>query len=58
VLLEFVEQNKRKPLPNSRDEDLLELLKLRDEIIEQNGISKERIPDDFFECEFYFFCNN
>lgn len=49
VLLEFFEQKKRKPLPSSRDEDLAELLKLRDEFIEKNGIAKDRIPDDFFE---------
>jgi len=49
VLLEFCEKHKRKPLPPSRDEDLQELLNIRDEYVEKNGISKEKCPDELFE---------
>lgn len=48
VILEFVEKNKRKPNPATRDTDLQELFDLRDEYVEKNGISKERVPDTLF----------
>lgn len=49
VLLEFYEKQKRKPHPATRDEDLKELLSIRDEYVEKNGISKEKCEDDLFE---------
>jgi molybdopterin/thiamine biosynthesis adenylyltransferase len=48
VLLEFCEKHKRKPLPPSREEDLKELMCIRDEYVERNGISKEKCPDELF----------
>lgn len=49
VLLEFFERKQRKPNPASRDEDLQEILAIRDEYIEKNGISKEKCEDELFE---------
>jgi len=49
VLLEFVEQHKRKPHPDTRDADLVEILKMRDEYVEKNGLSKEKVDDSLFE---------
>jgi len=52
VLLEFVEQQKRKPDPTNKEQDFALLLKLRDEFIKQNGLTEERIPNEFFETTF------
>jgi len=49
VLLEFVEKNKRKPDPLRMDEDYDELIKLRDEFAEKNGMSIERLPNTLFK---------
>jgi len=52
VLLEFMQQQNRKPDPGKRAQDLALLLKLRDEFVKKNGLSEERIPDEFFETTF------
>ncbi|CAL8091140.1 unnamed protein product [Orchesella dallaii] len=49
VLLEFVERHNRKPHPDTRDADLKEILSIRDEYVEKNGLSKEKVDDSLFE---------
>ncbi|PSN57757.1 SUMO-activating enzyme subunit 1 [Blattella germanica] len=48
VLLNFRTKHGRNPSPKKRAEDSAELLKLRDEVLDQFEVPKDKVPDDMF----------
>jgi len=49
VIWEFIATHKRRPDPSQRKDDYQELLTCRDDYADKHGISKEKIPDEYFE---------
>ncbi|XP_013400398.1 SUMO-activating enzyme subunit 1 isoform X1 [Lingula anatina] len=47
VLLKFRAQHKRDPSPKSKEEDIVNLLKVRDQVLEELKISKDFVDDSF-----------
>jgi hypothetical protein len=48
VLLSFRSKHGRDPSPKSRQEDIEELCKVRDEVLANFGVPAEKVPDNVF----------